>query len=308
MLVHGTGLGARAQRLVGRRLAGRQVLVDQWQQVEMAGQAELAELGHGLALVLEQALAQVPATVERPDQLAFRHPHVVEEHLAERRLAADQIDRRGLHPRALHVQHDKADALVLGRLEVGADQGVHPVGLVTVGGPDLGAVDQKIIAVFHGRGFQTGKVRAGIGLGETLAPTHFATAHGRQQGQLLCFAGELQQHRPEHPDAQVDLRRPAFEAAQLAFKHCVFLGAQAATAVFLRPLRAKPALVAHTLEPQAGVFAGEFNLAGAPDHLAFRDSGALRRRAVVLQPGARRLSELLDCAHSFTKKGRYCCS
>ncbi|MNC69474.1 hypothetical protein D3C75_1201670 [compost metagenome] len=78
--------------------------------MEVVGQAGLAELGHGLALVLQQALAQGPATVERADQLTLRHLDVVEEHLAERRLAADQVDRADADAGRAHVQHDQADA------------------------------------------------------------------------------------------------------------------------------------------------------------------------------------------------------
>ena len=219
VLVHRTGAGPCVQGMLALALRRRDVLAQQGQQVDVGWQAEFAEFRHRLALVLQQVFGQAPATVQRPDQLTLGHFHGIEEHLAERRFAADQIDRLRLDARAAHVQHNQADAFMLGRTEISAHQGIHPVGFVTVGGPDFAAVDDKMITGITRGHFQVGQVRTGVRLGKALTPAHFPTGNGRQQVTFLLLTTVGQQYRAKHPDAQVDLRRPAFESAHLAFEH-----------------------------------------------------------------------------------------
>ena len=146
--------------------------------MKMRRQAEFAELGHGFALVLQQPFGQVPASIERADQLAFWYFDAIKKHLTKRRFAADQVDRRNADAGAVPVQHNQADTRVLRGLGVGAHQGVHPVGLVAVRSPNLAAIHNKMVAFITGRGFQAGQIRTGIGLGEPLTPAHLATGHG----------------------------------------------------------------------------------------------------------------------------------
>jgi len=297
VLVHGTGHSPRHQRRFALPRRFGQVLADQRQQVKVRRQAELAEFGHGFAFVLQQALGQVPAAVQRANQLAFRDFDCIEEHLAERRFAADQINRRNAHPGAFHVEHDQADARVLAGGGIGADQRIHPVRLVSVRGPDFAAINYKMIASIPGGGFQARQVRAGIGLGEALAPAHFTASHRGEQVFLLRFAAELQQHRAKHPDAQIDLWRAALQAAQLTFEHGVIFRAQPCTAIFGRPVRAEPALVAHALKPQLGIGIGELDIPCTPHQLAFRNRLALGGWTVGLKPAAGLLSELVNGVH-----------
>src|SRR5690606_36103925 len=118
-----------------------------------------------------------------------------------------------------------------------------------------------------------------------LAPADLAPGHGRQEALLLLFAGKLQQHWPEHPDTQVDLRRAAMQAAHLPIENGYLLRTQPTAAIFHWPVGAEPALVAHALEPQALVLMLEFDSAPAPDHLVGGHGRAHGRRAVALEPG-----------------------
>ena len=59
------------------------------------GLAAEAHAADHLALVAEQIFGDVPALVELADQLVLGHLHVVEEGLAEGRIAGDQQDRLG---------------------------------------------------------------------------------------------------------------------------------------------------------------------------------------------------------------------
>src|SRR6185437_1827737 len=99
-----------------------------------------------VALELQQALSDGPATMERTHQILFGDLHVGEEGLAERRVAADQTDRPRLDSRRLHVDQEKGNAFVLARV-VGADQAETPIGILRTRGPDLLAVDEEVIAL-----------------------------------------------------------------------------------------------------------------------------------------------------------------
>ena len=66
---------------------------------------------------------------------------------------------------------------------------------------------------------------------------------------FLSFAAQFQQDRPEHPDAQVELRLAATEALHFLLQHMGLAGIESAAAIFTRPVRREPAAVAHALEP-----------------------------------------------------------
>ena len=146
----------------------------------------------GRALVLQEALADRPALAALADEIAFGHAHVVQERLAERRCAADELD--GLHRNAgrFHIEQHEGNAVVLGRIRFRAHQTEHPIGEVGAGCPDLGAVDDEIVAVFDGPRLQAGEVGTGTGLAIALAPPDFAAHDFRQVLLLLFFVAELQ--------------------------------------------------------------------------------------------------------------------
>ena len=67
---------------LGLRL--RHIFLQQLSKVEMGWQTEFTKLGHRAAFVLQQLLGQGPATIDRADQVLFRHFDIIEEHFAER--------------------------------------------------------------------------------------------------------------------------------------------------------------------------------------------------------------------------------
>ncbi len=62
---------------------------------ERPADAALAHAGDHRALMLQQILCHVPAAIDGADHIGLRHPHIVEERLAERRAAGNQQDRFG---------------------------------------------------------------------------------------------------------------------------------------------------------------------------------------------------------------------
>ena len=87
-----------------------------------------------------------------------------------------------------HRHEQVGDALVLGRVAVGAGQHEAPVGPVGQRGPHLLAVDHPLVAVELGAGLDVGEVGAGVGLAVALAPQLGAGDDPGQEPGLLLVA------------------------------------------------------------------------------------------------------------------------
>ena len=184
--------------------------------------------------------------------MRFRHPDVVEEGFAERRIPGDQQDRLCGHALRGHVEQDEADAVMLLGRGVGAHQAKDPVGVVGIARPDLLAVDDVIVAVALGAGLQGGEVRSGVRLGVALAPADLAAAIcGRCSG----FCASV----PYFSSAGPSIQMPKLDSGErapigvhlLAQRPCASPRIEPAAAVLLRPVWHGPAFVAHPLEPDA---------------------------------------------------------
>ncbi len=171
--------------------------------------------------MLQQIFCDVPAAVDGADHMRLRHADTVEEGFAERRIAGDQQDRLGRHALRGHVEQDEADAVVLLRGGIGADQAEDPVGVVGVGGPDLRARDDEIVAVAFGAGLERGEIGAGVRLGIALAPADQARRDLRQVLLLLRLVAVFEQRRPQHPDAEARQRRTRAHLRHLGAQHLV---------------------------------------------------------------------------------------
>ncbi len=76
------------------------------------------------------------------DQAVVGHEHVVEEDLVEHRHAGELAQRPDVDARRRHVDHEAADALVAGRVGIGAGQADGPVGPIGHRRPHLLAGDR----------------------------------------------------------------------------------------------------------------------------------------------------------------------
>src|SRR6185437_6810059 len=240
----------------------------------------LADRGDHLALMLQEALRDRPALIEPADEIAQRHADILEEGLAERRGAADQPDRPRAHAGIGHVDEDEADALVLFCERVGAHQAEDPIRLVGVGGPDLVAVDQEMLALRHRARLQAGEVGARLGLAIALAPADLAARDPRQMRALLLLAAGFEQHRAQHPDAEALQRRPAIEPPHLFLEDARFAGNETAAAILLGPARHGPAARRHALQPELRLRVLEPGITPAPDDLVLGHRRAHRRRTI----------------------------
>ena len=233
-----------------------------------------------------------------PTTCDFGTRDIVEEGFAERRIARDQQDRLGRHALRGHVEQDEADAVMFLGCGIGPHQAKNPVGVVGVRRPDLLAGDDVIVAVALGAGLQRGEVRSGVRLGIALAPADQARGDLRQMLLLLRLVAVLQQRRPEHPDAETRQRRAGADRRHFLAQHLVLGAIEPSAAIFLRPVRHGPALVAHPLEPDALRLGREFCVAPAPIGIVLRGHRTPHlRRAIGLQPGAGFTAECFQIGH-----------
>ena len=246
----------------------------------------------------QQIFGHVPAAVQRPDEVFLLHPHIVEEGLAEGALAADQRDRPGRDPLGGHVDQYEGDAQMFGGVRVGPDQAEDPVGLVGIGGPDLLAVDDPVVAAILRPGLKTRQIGPRARFGIALAPADFATHDFGQKMLLLGLGAEGQQGRTQHPDAEAGQGRLGVDAAHLRMQHLGLFAAQSPTAVFGRPFRRGPALGPHPVQPDLVRRRRIDGVAPAPDPvLLVLHRPAAFRRTVGLKPGAGLRAEGIKFGH-----------
>ncbi len=152
-------------------------------------------LGERDPLVAEGDPGQAPTIVLGPDPVLDRDSDIGQEGLVEVVAAGHLDDLADLDARGGHVEDEVRDALVLGRGRVGPGQQDAPLGAVGPGRPDLLAVDHVLVAVPLGSGQKGGQVRAGLGLGEQLAPLLGAIEHAGQPALLLGLGAPGQDGR-----------------------------------------------------------------------------------------------------------------
>jgi hypothetical protein len=258
-----------------------------------------ADVGDHRALVTEQRLGDGPALVDLAHHLTARHADVVEERLAERRIAADELDRLHADAGARHVHEQEADALVLGRVGVRAHEEEHPVGLIGVRRPHLLSGDDEVVALEHGARLQAREIGAGAGLRVALAPADLAADDRRDVRALELLGAELEQRRSDHRQAETDERWAQAHRGHLLREDARLLLAQAAAAVGGRPGGRGPAARRHHLEPALDVGTREGRAPPAPARLlVLAQRRRHRLRSVGFQPGARLAPERFEISHA----------
>src|SRR5206468_5983920 len=152
----------------------------------------------------------------------------------------------------LHVDEEEAEPAMPRRLEVGARDEDAPVGEAGVAGPDLLSRHEEDVAAELGAGAAGGEVRAGVRLGEALAPDLLAGQDPRQEAALLRLRAVMDERRPDQrrPDTDVDHRRRA-DAGVLLGEEELLDRRRAAPAVLARPVEPRPAALEEAALPPA---------------------------------------------------------
>src|SRR5215813_9281248 len=88
----------------------------------------------------------LPSLIFRSEEVCFRHPHILEEHFIKLRVTSDLDQRTYGHSGSFHINDETTDATMFWRIRVRAHEQLDKFGTVVITGPDLLAVDNKIIA------------------------------------------------------------------------------------------------------------------------------------------------------------------
>lgn len=80
-------------------------------------------------------------------------------------------------------------------IPIGSRQAQRPIRPPSAGGPDLGAVEDPVVAVADGRRDSTCHIGAAAGFGQELHPDLLPAQDGRDMARLLFLGSEIQQHR-----------------------------------------------------------------------------------------------------------------
>ena len=185
---------ARRWRMSGSSIAPLALAVVD-DDVELLLEAAVAGGGRRAPLEAEGGHGDVPPVVDPTDDVLLRAAGVGEEHLAELGRAVDLLDRPHLDAGLLHRAQQVGDALVLRGVGVGAAEDEDVVGHEALGGPDLLAVDDPLVAVEDGLGLEAGEVGARVGLAEALAPGDLAGEDLGEEELLLLLGAPLQDGR-----------------------------------------------------------------------------------------------------------------
>ena len=130
------------------------------------------------------------------------HAHVGHVDLVELGLAGDLPQRANLNTRGFHVEGEVGHAAVLGHVRVGAGDEHAEVGDVGERVPHLLAVDDPFVTVLDRFGAETGKVGAGAGFGEQLAPLLLAGEHRAEEALLHLFGAVGEDRRARQGDEE----------------------------------------------------------------------------------------------------------
>ena len=211
---------------------------------------ELSDLDHHVgAPAVNRALehhighGDHPAPVLLSDEISQRDLDIIKKHLIEAALAGHLDQRPYGDAGAFHIDQQIAEALMLGRVGIGPTQQGGEVGAVSVGGPDLGTVDQEVVAPVNRPRLHCGQVGAVVGLGQALAPDFFSRRNPGDIALLLFRRAPLHQRRSHPRDALKIDRGRSLGAVEFLIVNDLLDEAGATSAILLGPVDAHPAVV-----------------------------------------------------------------
>src|SRR5262249_31793064 len=136
---------------------------------------------HAASLVVELRRDLVPPAMLLAHEPTAVNPHALEEDLVEVVLPDHVDDRTHRDAGPAHVDEELADSFVLWRLRVGARDEIAVLSFVRVGGPDLMAVDDEEVAVFHGPRAERREVASRVRLAHADREEELTTRDAREQ-------------------------------------------------------------------------------------------------------------------------------
>src|SRR5690554_1554210 len=200
-------------------------------------------------LVLKQGLPNGPAVADLPDDVADRNANVLEEGLAERRRAADEIDVANGNSLTLHIDEEEGDSALLAILLTRAHEAKDPIALIRMRRPGLLTVDDELVAVALGLHLHIGKIGAGVRFRIALTPADLTTRDLREVLVFLLLVSELEERRADHREPKTNHRTRKAEGTHLFVEDGRMLPAEAGAAIFFGPSRRREAALITDIAP-----------------------------------------------------------
>ena len=215
---------------------------------------ELLRQEGGAPLEAECRHGDLPTFPHGPEHVLLRGARLVEEHFVELGAARQLAQRSHVDARLVHRAQEVGEPVVRRRLGVGTAHDEAPVGAVRQRGPHLLTGDHPLVAVEHGAGLDVGEIRAGVRLGEPLAPQLVDRLDLREEPALLLVGAELDEGRGEEALAEERDPRGSVRPRVLLVEDHLQRERKRPPAVLHGPGRAHPAIRAeHVLPLEADI-------------------------------------------------------
>ncbi len=214
------------------------------------------DAGDAGAFVREEELGAGPALILFIDALVDGDADILEEHLVHFMLAAERDDRAHGDAGRFHVDKEEADAFLLFRILVGADEEEAPVGILRHRRPGLLPVDDIFVAVPNRRGAQAGEIGARTGFRIALTPPILTRQDARQEARFLLGGAEGVDDRADHREAEGH-QADAVGARGLLRPDETLRRRPAGAAIFDRPGGRDPSLFVENLVPGEEILLAE---------------------------------------------------
>jgi hypothetical protein len=181
------------QRLAVERTLGRHA----HRAVEPGAQLDLTGERCGTALVSQRVHRDLPPIAALAEEVLLGHDDVVEEELAELRVAGDLGHGPQLDAGRAHVHDQHRDAAVRGHGLIRAGEHPAPPRELAPGHPCLLSTEDEVVVALDGARAQRREVGSGLRLGEPLAPDLLGREDRRHVTAPLLVRAEAQQRWAE---------------------------------------------------------------------------------------------------------------
>src|SRR3954466_3324842 len=240
------------QPVADDRVLGRPVLARLGEQLGQCDlHADLQPEGERRALVHERRDRDGPPVALAADDVLVRDPRLFDEQLVELGLAGDLPQRAHLDRVSKSTHEEVRQPLVARNVRVRPCDEHAPLRVMGERRPHLLPGDDPLVPVAHRARLQRREVRAGLGLGEPLAPDLVGAEDGLEVALLLLLGAVRDDCRPAHRQAQHVRRARRLRAGELLVVDRLLDERRAAPAVLLRPGHAGPVVLVQAPLPRA---------------------------------------------------------
>ena len=185
-------------------------------------------------LVGQHGARRRPTLVDLTQDAAHRDNYVGEKHLVEMRRTGGLHQRPYVDARAVHVDEQEGDAVMLGHIGIRTHQQHAAIAELRGRVPHLLAIDHELVAIAIGPARKAGQIATGTRLAEELTPCIITGEQPREVFAPLLVAAVAHEGRPEHGDGGRNERRRSLDRRLFLAKDSLVPSVAAPAAVLTR--------------------------------------------------------------------------